>query len=364
FGDGVNIASRLQSVTDPGGIYLTESLQKSIRAKTDIQTKFLGEFILKNVGYPLRTYAILGEGLPAPSTANIKKLIGRTWKEKLLRSVYTYIILLALLLSNGWWIRKAFFIKTSQISSLLVLPFDNFTGSDTLEYFVAGMPDALIGDVGKISALRVPSKRTANAYRDVDKSIPEIASELGIDAAVETSVSCFGDNICFQVRLVSAFPEETQLWVEDFYIEKSELSNLSKRLAKEISEQINVLLTPNEEKMLADSRPIDPDAYEAYLRGISYVELGTEADLEKAMDYFERALEIDQDYALAYHGISFVWGSRANHGFVPAQEANPKREVARKKALELDSSLVEIRASMATEMTWALWNWENAGKEF
>ena len=82
------------------------------------------------------------------------------------------------------------------------------------------------------------------------------------------------------------------------------------------------------------------------------------------MDYFERALEIDQDYALAYHGISFVWGSRANHGFMPAQEANPKREVARKKALELDSSLVEIRASMATEMTWALWDWDNAGKEY
>ena len=127
------------------------------------------------------------------------------------------------------------------------------------------------------------------------------------------------------------FPEETQLWSDDFYIEKSQLSNLSKRLAKEISKQINVLLTPGEEKMLADSRPIDPDAYEAYLRGMSYLELATKADVDRALGYFELARDIDPNYALAYLGISLVWGSYAQHGFMSSSKAMPKVEKPEEK---------------------------------
>ena len=170
--------------------------------------------------------------------------------------------------------------KNTQISSLLVLPFDNFTGSDTLDYLFNGIHDAVIGDIGKISALRVPTYRTANAYRNVEKSIPEIASELNIDAAVEISVSCYGEDMCFRVKLVSAFPEEKQLWSDDFYMERDQLSNLPKRIARKISEEIGITLTPGEEKRLAESIPIDPAAYEAYLIGMSHWELGKKSDLD------------------------------------------------------------------------------------
>ena len=101
FGDGVNIASRIQSIADPGGIYISESLQKAIRVKSSINTKYIGELNLKNVDYLVKTYAIQGEGLPVPSPSKIKKLVGKSWKERILRSAYTYIIILALLLSNG-----------------------------------------------------------------------------------------------------------------------------------------------------------------------------------------------------------------------------------------------------------------------
>ena len=157
-----------------------------------------------------------------------------------------------MIIANGPWIRNAFKTEAAPISSLLILPFDNFTGDDSLEYIVAGIHDALIGDVGKISALRVPSKRTANAYRNVEKSIPQIATELNVDAAIETSVTCYGENICIQVKLVSAFPEEKQLWVHDFNIEKGELSNLTKKIANEISQQIHLNLTPQEEQLLTE----------------------------------------------------------------------------------------------------------------
>jgi len=364
FGDGVNLASRLQSIADPGGIYISESIQKSIRANSSINTKYLGQFSLKNVSYPVSTYCILDEDLPIPSKSKIEELKGKSLSFKIFRSLYTYLIILALLLPGGWWVYNNFAAKTKKISSLLVLPFDNFTGTDTLEYFVAGIHDALIGDIGKIRALRVPSKRTANAYKNVDKSIPEIANELNIDAALETSVSCYGENICFQVKLVSAYPEEKQIWVEDFYIEKSELSNLSKRIAKSISQEIDVLLTPKEEQLLADTKPIDPDAYEAYLRGMSYWELGTKADLDRAMKYFQLAKEIDDQYALAYLGISRTWGAYAQHGFMPNSVVIAKSREAREKAFSLDSTLVEIHAGMATRYTWGEWNWAEAEKSF
>ncbi len=364
FGDGVNIASRLQSVADPGGIYISESIQKSIRAETAVKTNYLGKIKLKNVDYLVNTYAIVEEGLPVPTASKIKDLKGKSLFHRLSRSVYTYIILLLLILANLPLFRNYFKTESTEIASLLILPFDNYTGDDSINYIFAGMHDALIGDVGKISALRVPSKRTADAYRNVGKSIPQIADELNIDAAIETSVSCYGEEICIQVKLVSVFPEEKQLWVHDFYIEKAQISNLSKKIAKEISQQIHINLTSQEEKLLAESKPIDPDAYEAYLRGMGYWELGTKPDLEQAMRYFQLSRDIDSSYALAYLGISRTWGAYVQHGFLPYQEVAEKVEEVRNKALLLDSSLVEIRAGMATKYTWGDWNWKKAEKEF
>jgi len=177
FGDGVNIALRLQSVADPGGIYISESIQKSIRAKNAVKTKYLGQIKLKNVDYPVNTYCIIEDGLPVPSASKIEQLKGKTLFYRLITSVYAYIILLLLVMANGPWIRSYFKTEFAGISSLLILPFDNYTGDDSIEYIVEGIHDALIGDVGKISGLRVPSKQTANAYRNVEKSFPQIATE-------------------------------------------------------------------------------------------------------------------------------------------------------------------------------------------
>ena len=122
FGDGVNIASRLQSAADPGGIYISESIQKSIRAKSAVKTKYLGQVKLKNVDYPVNTYSIVEDGLPIPSASKIEQLKGKSLFYKLTRSIYTYIILLLLIIANGPWIRNAFKTEAAPISSLLILP--------------------------------------------------------------------------------------------------------------------------------------------------------------------------------------------------------------------------------------------------
>ena len=154
FGDGVNIASRVQSIADPGGIYISENVQNSIRSKTDIPTRYLGEFTLKNVSYKLKIYSVTGNGLTEPSDSKINQLKGQSHRTRLLKSLPIYILLLSIMVVV-WWTRKQPINENLNISSLMVLPFDNFTGSDTLEYFVAGMHSSLIGDIGKISSIQI-----------------------------------------------------------------------------------------------------------------------------------------------------------------------------------------------------------------
>ncbi|MFC2123477.1 adenylate/guanylate cyclase domain-containing protein [Bacteroidota bacterium] len=364
FGDGVNIASRLQSITDPGGIYISESLQKAIRGRSDIQTKYLGEFNLKNVDYKVKIYAVQGEGLPIPTTSKIKKLTGKGLKERIFGSVGTYIVLLLLLLSIGWWIRKEYFIDQSTMSSLLVLPPDNYTSSDTLDYFIAGMHNSLIGAIGKIKSLRVPSKTTANAYKDVEKSIPEIASEVNVRYIIELSILCLGDSICLQVKLVSAHPEEKQLWVHDYKVEASQILNLYNNIAREIFDEINITLTPLEKTLLAETRSIDPKAYAAYLKGQYYWEQLHPDSLLKGMDYFHIAIEKEPEWAPPYAGLGSTWFLRGFLEYIPWIKALPKLYQYLHKALELDPEDAYSHYVVAMTAVWAEWEWEKAEKEF
>jgi tetratricopeptide (TPR) repeat protein len=201
-------------------------------------------------------------------------------------------------------------------------------------------------------------------YESSNKAIPEIAQELNVDGIVEASFSVLGENINIQVRLIRAHPEERQIWRQVYDRAMKNVLSVYGDAAIAIALAANIPLSSEEEYFLSNAREINPDAYEAYLRGMSYWELGTKADLDKAMNYFERARDIDPDYALAYLGISRTWGGYMQHGFMSADEVAHKSNEARKKALELDSNLVEIRAGMATRYTWGYWDWERAGKEF
>jgi len=329
FGDGVNIASRLQSITDPGGIYISESVYNAIRSSKDISTQYLGEVKLKNVNYPFKTYYIKEKGLPIPSKNRIIELTG-----------------------------------SGRDKSIVILPFDNYTGSEELEYFVAGMHASLIGAIGKISALRVISKTTSNAYKDSEKSIPEIASELGVNTVIEASVLSLGEKVCLQVKLVDAYPEEKQLWFQDYYEEKSQILNLYNTVTKEISNQINVILTPEEERILAKSRTIDREVYDAYLRSYQHWGDFTEESLKKARDYLNSAIEKDPDWAPLYIGLANVWMGLAQHSFEPPSIAYHKVYEYLDKALELDPDCPDTHSLIALTAFLNQWDWTKAEKEF
>ena len=256
-------------------------------------------------------------------------------------------------------------VKTGTIESVLILPFDNFTGLDDFEYYVAGLHSGLIGDLGKISSLRVPSRTSSKLYKDADMSIPEIASESGVDAVIEPSISCYGeDSLCVQIKLISAFPEEEQIWVQDYRVAKTQILNFFNNVTKNISKEINIVLTPLEESLLSEARTVDPEAYEAFLKGQYYWEKLDEESIKKALEYFQLAIDIDPEWADPYAGLANAWGLFSFFGILPRDVTTPNVNKYLNKALELDPNSAQAHYVKGIVATWGEWDWEQGEKEF
>ena len=282
------------------------------------------------------------------------------------RLVIGILVLIGLLMAGGWWTWQKFGLdKSPPIRNLVVLPFDNYTGSDEYEYFVAGMHSSLIQDIGKIGELTVKSKITANSFKETDLSLPEIASELGIDAAVEGSITCMGeDSVCVQIRLTRAYPEEQQIWVQDYRVEKGQILNFYNKVTKTISKEINIVLTPQEESLLAESRTVDREAYDAYLKGRYYWEDLSLESLTRSRDYLGNAIKISPDWAAPYAGLAQVWVGLSQMGFELPEIAGPMIMKNIRKAIELDPDFPDSHYINGIVAVWTEWNWEKGEKEF
>jgi tetratricopeptide (TPR) repeat protein len=232
-----------------------------------------------------------------------------------------------------------------------------------LDYFVEGMHDVLIGNVGKISALRVLGQTTANAYKDTDKSLTEIAKELGINTFIEGSVLCIKDSICLQVRMISA-EEEKQLWVHDFKVERSQIQNLYGIVTKDFSNEIDVILTPKEEKRIIDSRLVDPAAHDLYMKGLVYNDQMSMDGLQRAAQYFKLANEQDPDWAPPYRGMASVLERQYQMGFVERSFALPKISEYIDKAIELDPNDSWVYNLRGSKYGWFEWDWERGEQDF
>jgi serine/threonine-protein kinase len=270
---------------------------------------------------------------------------------------------LALVIATALW-RLNMPARQPEIKSLAVLPLENLSGKSEEEYFADGMHLALIGELSRISGLRVISRQSVLKYKGSGKSIQEIARELKVDVVVEGSVHREGSRVQIQAHLIRALPEETRLWTQIYERDMREVLAMHSDVARSITREIKVKLTPEEENRLANPSQVNREAYEAYLKGMFHWRRLTREDLDKALGYFELARKIDPNYALAYAGISMVWGGRAQMGYVPAKEAGPIAKAAIAKALELDSALPEVHCRIALTRTWSDWDWKGAETAF
>jgi TolB-like protein/Tfp pilus assembly protein PilF/predicted Ser/Thr protein kinase len=249
------------------------------------------------------------------------------------------------------------------IDAIAVLPLENLTGDPQQEFFVDAATDELIGQLAQIAALRVISRRSVMQYKGVEKPLPEIAKELNVDALVEGTVSRVSDSVRIRVQLVEALPEERNLWAQTYERDMTDVLAMYKEMARTIVDKTRVKLTADEEAKLASSRQVNPEAYEAYIKGRSHWYKLTSQDLELALQYFQLALEKDPDYALAYAGIAEVWIGFRIQGLAPSSEAWPKVKEAALKALELDDTLAEVQFMLAL-VDLGEWDWRDSEKAF
>ena len=225
------------------------------------------------------------------------------------------------------------------------------------------MTEALITDLAKIGALKVISRTSAMRYKGTDKPLSEIASELSVGAVIEGSALRVGDRVRITAQLIDVETDQV-LWAETYERDFQDLLVLQSEVARAVAREIEVAVSAEETTRLASARPVDPEAYENYLKGVLHWQKLTPPDLDAALSYFEFALEKDPDYAPAYVGIANVWASRNQAGLVPSAEAVPFQKAAVLKALELDDSLAEAHVASAVFETWAEWDWPSAERAF
>jgi TolB-like protein/Tfp pilus assembly protein PilF len=248
------------------------------------------------------------------------------------------------------------------IDSIAVLPLENLTGDSEQEYFVDGMTDALISELSKIGALRVISKTSVMRYRGTDKPLPEIARELDVGAVVEGSVLRAGDRIRITAQLIGAEPER-HLWAENYDQALGDILVLHSEVSRAIAHEIQVTLTPHEQAQLVSVRPVNPEAYELYLRGRYQIDEWEPKAWERAAEYFEKATDIDTNYAEAYAMLATCYVHLAWGGHLPFGEAFSQATALTKKALDIDDTISEAYFALGYKRFYLDWDWLGGRKE-
>ncbi len=263
------------------------------------------------------------------------------------------------------WILYSRNQASPEIRSIAVLPFESLSGDASQDYFADGMTDELITDLGQISALRVISRTSIMTYKHVRKLLPEIARELDVEAVVEGTVLRSGERVRITAQLIEV-PVERHMWAQSFEGDLRDTLALQNRVARAIAEQIGATVNQREQAALQNPKEVNPEAYEAYLKGRYFWNKRTGDGLKKAIDYFDQAIEKDPNFAEAYTGLadSYALSGDWEYGILSPQDAFPKAKAAATKALALDDQLAEAHTSLAFILDLYQWDWESADKEY
>ena len=250
------------------------------------------------------------------------------------------------------------------IKSLAVLPLENLGRDREQEYFVDGMTDALITDLAKIGSLRVISRTSVMRYKGARKSLPEVARELNVDTVVEGSVLHAGGRVRITAQLIQAATDQ-HLWAESYERKLEDVFALHAEVAQAIAQQIKIKLTPEQKRRLAKTTTVDPEVYHLYLRGQFYEKKMTTESIRKGIEYFEKAISIDSNYAAGYAGLAdcYSWLAFLTSSTAP-KEVYPKAKEAALRAVDLDPKLPEAYASLAQIKFYFDWDWQGAEEAF
>jgi serine/threonine-protein kinase len=254
---------------------------------------------------------------------------------------------------------------------LAVLPFDNLSGDPERDFFSDGLTEEMITQLGSLRSekLGVIARTSVMRYKNTDKGIAQIGQELGVDYVLEGSVRHAGDRVRITAKLVPV-KDQTPIWGDDYDRDLRDILALQSEIAQAIADKIQIAVAPTEMGSLAGVRQVDPAAHEAYLKGrYSLMSEATAQAADRSIDFYQQAIEIDSDFALAYAGLAqayFARGQPLSSG-LSRKEARELLRMARataEKALELDDELAEAHAFGAMALWFFDWDWSRPEKDF
>ena len=310
YGDGVNIAARLEGLAEGGGICISGTAYDHLKNKLKLGYEYLGEHSVKNIAAPVRVYKVLTE----PDAAG--KIIGEKRKTKRWMAVAVAVVILIGL--AGWflYIQQAKRIEPASVDkmalalpdkpSIAVLPFDNMSDDPDQEYFSDGMTDELIGDLAKIKDILVISRNSAFTYKGKTVKAQQIAKELNVRYILEGSVQKSGDRVRIRAQLIDGETDH-HLWAESYDGVLKNIFELQDKITERIVSALAITLSSSERERVGDKGTNNIMAYEAFLKGREHFFNVTPEDYLKAIEYYQQATKIDPNFSRAYAAIGVVY---------------------------------------------------------
>ena len=312
YGDGVNIAARIESLSDAGGICISHSAYDQIKNKLKFGYEYLGEHEVKNIREPVKAYRVL----MAPEFDGQR--IGFEKKTSKIRwmgvAAAVVIIVLGLMVYQVYQNKQVLPVKEAQAKgpSIAVLPFDNMSDDPDHEYFGDGISEDLITDLSKIPDLLVISRLSSFTYKGKSLKIQQIAEELGVRYVLEGSVRKANGNVRINAQLIDAATGH-HLWADRYDGNISDIFGLQDKITSKIAASLEVKLTQKEQALLAQIKTDNMEAYEAYLKGAAIADSlrNDPGKFAEALPWFERAVELDPEYSEAYAALAetYIFGS-------------------------------------------------------
>jgi TolB-like protein/Tfp pilus assembly protein PilF len=304
-----------------------------IKNQKDIQAISLGKYLLKNVKEQVEIFAISNPGIVVPGKNNLE--------------------------GKGAKVRE----NNSVERSIIVLPFVNMSNDPEQEYFSDGLTEELIKNLSRLKEMKVISRTTSMQYKGTKKDIKTIGRENSVKYIMEGSVRKHGSNLRITAQFIDA-SQDTHVWAETYRGTIDDIFDIQELVSEKIVEALRIQLTREEQYMLGKRYTDNTEAYQLYLKGRYFWKKRNEEGLRSAIVHFEKALEQDPDYALAWAGVADTYSLMGEFTNLSRRELFPKQMAAVNRALEIDSRLGEAHISLAISLMLNEWDWKNSEKEF
>jgi len=317
YGEGVNVAARLESLAEPGGICVSGTVYDAIGNKLPLDYEFMGEQSVKNIEKPVRAYHARirpGVALPTPTATPKTKWSSRHFAVGVV-VVVSLVIVTSVITWLAPWSKERIALPLPDKPSIVVLPFANMSDDPAQEYFADGITEDLTTDLSKISGLFVIARNSAFAYKGKSPDARQISHELGVKYVLEGSVRRVGEQVRINAQLIDA-STGGHLWAERYDSSLAEVFELQDRVTEKIVAALAVTLTAEETAQHVDQKTSNPQAYDAFLQGWARYQLHTPTSLAEAVPYFEKAVHLDSGYSHAHAALAAVYWESWNNGWV------------------------------------------------